>query len=92
MVAVLLPSLEHLCSWFIAERARRDPVAMSATTFAQREEGRMTNLGADRRTVQIQCLDFRAIKSLSSARIDRVVLIEGFSHFVSSMTAPIASG
>jgi hypothetical protein len=28
MVAVLLPSLEHLCSWFIAERARRDPVAM----------------------------------------------------------------
>ena len=48
MVAVLLPSLEHLCSWFIAERARRDPVAMSATTLAQREEGRMTNLGADR--------------------------------------------
>jgi hypothetical protein len=33
MVAVLLPSLEHLCSWFIAERARRDPVAMSATTL-----------------------------------------------------------
>jgi hypothetical protein len=48
MVDRATPLLEHLYSWFIAERPPRDPAAVSATTLAQRGEGRVTNLGAGR--------------------------------------------
>jgi hypothetical protein len=48
MVVVLLPTLEYLSSWLIAERPHRDPAAVVAKILARHGRRLLMNLGADR--------------------------------------------